>query len=382
MSIDLKALGSKLRRYREQLQLSIEEVEAGTGIDSKMILAFENGERTPTGDQILIFADFFHCDYRFFVSNEKLASFEQTETLYRRYGEEFRKDDRRRVQEFLFLCECEEFLIEASEKPREPVPQIQKKGGYFKGHAEQAAAELRKHLGYKSTEVPMDVYADFRRLGCHIFRRTLDNSNISGLFIRHPVAANCVLVNYSEDVYRQRFSAAHEVAHAFLDEDEEVVVSFYTGRIANLREVRANAFASNYLIPPEFLRQIPDPTDWPTPKALEWASKLKVSTEALSIALREANLVSEDTQAAIKNVRVDSSSKVDPELPISLSPKSRERKENMLRRGLSDYYVGICLDGYERGAISAARLAEMLLVDERELRDIAALLGRSLEYAG
>jgi hypothetical protein len=108
----------------------------------------ESGELTPTGDQILIFADFFHCDYRFFISNEKLASlasFEQTETLYRRYGEEFRKDDRLRVQEFLFLCECEEFLVEASWKPREPVPQIQKMGEYFKGHAEQAASQLRRH---------------------------------------------------------------------------------------------------------------------------------------------------------------------------------------------------------------------------------------------
>jgi Zn-dependent peptidase ImmA (M78 family) len=228
----------------------------------------------------------------------------------------------------------------------------------------------------------MDVYADFRRLGCHIFRRELANSNISGLYIRHPVAANCVLVNYGEDIYRQRFSAAHEAAHAFLDTDEEVVVSFYAGRVADLREVRANTFASRYLIPPEFLRQIPKPTDWPTPKALEWAGKLKVSTEALSIALREAKLISEDTQEAIRNVRVDSTSKVDPELPSSLSPKSRERKQVMLRRGLSDYYVGICLDGYERGTITAARLAEMLLVDERELGEIAALFGRSLEYAG
>lgn len=37
MSIDLKALSSKLRRYREQLQLSIEEVEAGTGIDRLIV---------------------------------------------------------------------------------------------------------------------------------------------------------------------------------------------------------------------------------------------------------------------------------------------------------------------------------------------------------
>jgi len=382
MTIDLAAVSSKLRRYREQLQLPIEEVEAGTGIDSAMLVALESGNLKPTGDQILIFADFYQCDYRFFISNEKLAPFEQTEALYRRYGEEFRKDDRRSVQEFLYLCECEEFLLQASGRPLATIPKIQKSGNYYKGHGEQAAAELRRYLGYKANEIPINVYSDFRQLGCHILRRELGNSNISGLFIRHPVAANCLLINYSEDVYRQRFSAAHEMAHALLDDDEEVVVSFHKGPSVDLREVRANTFASRYLIPPEFLQQIPNPQDWPTSKALEWASKLKVSTEALSIALKESDLISAETQAAIRSVRVESSAKVDPELPSTLSPKSLERKEHLLRRGLSDYYVGLCMDAYERGTISAARLAEMLLVDERELSEIVVLFGRSLEYAG
>jgi len=33
-------------------------------------------------------------------------------------------------------------------------------------------------------------------------------------------------VNYSEDVYRQRFTAAHELAHAIFDSDDSAVVSF------------------------------------------------------------------------------------------------------------------------------------------------------------
>src|SRR5262244_2011366 len=147
------------------------------------------------------------------------------------------------------------------------------------------------------------------------------------------------------------------MAHALLDDDEEVVVSFDKSPSVDLREVRANTFASRYLIPPEFLRQIPNPQDWTTSKALDWASKLKVSTEALSIALKEADLITADAQAAIRSVRVDANAKVDPELPPNLSPKSRERKETLLRRGLSDYYVGLCMDAYEQGAICAARLA-------------------------
>ena len=40
------------------------------------------------------------------------------------------------------------------------------------------------------------------------------------------------------------------------------------------------------------------------------------------------------------------------------------------------------MDAYEQGPISAARLAEMLLVDEAELSEIVGLFGRHLEYAG
>jgi hypothetical protein len=47
---------------------------------------------------------------------------------------------------------------------------------------------------------------------------------------------------------------------------------------------------------------------------------------------------------------------------------------------LSTFYVNLCLDAYERDFISAGRLAEMLLVSERELNEMADLYGRALMY--
>jgi Zn-dependent peptidase ImmA (M78 family) len=255
-----------------------------------------------------------------------------------------------------------------------------KSGSYFIGHGEKAAARLREHLGYSSIQVGSDIYDDFRSLGFHIFRRQLDNSNISGLYIKHPTAGKCILVNYSEDVYRQRFTVAHESAHAILDEEEDIVVSFRTWDKKNLVEVRADTFASHYLMPPDFLRKIPDCGNWTTDKAIDWANKLKVSTTALAIALRKASLISQTIETQIKAVRVPSNRKVDPELPASLSPGSRERREQSLKRGLSTFYVSLCLDAYEQCFISAGRLAEMLLVSERELDAMAGIYGRTLKY--
>ena len=38
---------------------------------------------------MLILADHYRCDFKFFISNEQVAPFEQTETLYRAHGNDF-----------------------------------------------------------------------------------------------------------------------------------------------------------------------------------------------------------------------------------------------------------------------------------------------------
>ncbi|MEH2077412.1 MAG: XRE family transcriptional regulator [Nostoc sp.] len=379
MSFDLALFSSKLRRCREQFEKSLVEVTTATGIPENILNALENGERQPTGDEVLIFADYYLCDYQFFISNERVASFDQTETLFRRYGEEFSKEDRWAVQEFLFLCECEEFLLKLIPPNTYSPFSFIKRGNNYRGQGKEAANALRKHLGYASNEVPMNIYEDFRSLGFHIFRRQLGNSNISGLFIKHPIAGKCILVNYSEDVYRQRFTAAHESAHGILDDDQEFVISLKTDK-KNLVEVRANNFAADYLMPPEFLQKIPDFRAWTSEKAIKWASELKVSTEALANALKSANFISEDVEKQIKAVRVPKYLKVDPELPESLSLGSRQRRQELLKIGLSNFYVGLCFDVYEQGFISAGRVAEMLLISKYELTEIASIYGRTIRY--
>jgi Zn-dependent peptidase ImmA (M78 family)/transcriptional regulator with XRE-family HTH domain len=369
--IDTALFGNKLQRYREQRQLTLEELGTGTGIPAERLRGFEEGNKVSTGDEVLILADFFQCDYRFFVSNEKLAAFEQTELLYRRYGTEFSKHDRRSIQEFFFLCECEAFLM--TELQREIthfafVPS----GTFFKGHGGQAAVALRKHFGYKPNEVSSDVYTDLRRIGFHVFRRRLENSNISGLTVRHPSAGTCILVNYSEDIYRQRFTAAHEGGHGILDRNDDVIVSF-ANKKADLIETRANTFASRYLLPPEIAKGIPV-RRWNRAEIVKWASHFKVSTSALAIALKEAGMINDDEVEDLRQARVPSHEKVDPEL-ANLAETPSARKRELLSRGLSTFYVSLCLEAWTKRIVSEGRVAEMLLVDDFALWDIADLFG-------
>jgi Zn-dependent peptidase ImmA (M78 family) len=370
MPFDRIAFSDKIRRSKEHLAVENAEIIAETGIAEPRLAALMSGSVDPSGDEVLILADFFDCDYKFFISHEKLAAFEETDSLYRKHGEQFSKADRRSVQQFLYLCECESWLWNVTSKRKETFD-FSPKGTNYKANGAKAALDLRRHLNYQEGQVPSDIFRDFRLLGIHIFRRKLMNSNISGVMIRHPKAGNCVLVNYDEDVYRQRFTAAHELAHAIM---EDTAINLSMGNDgSNLVEVRANAFASHYLLPPEFLVSIASGVDaWTETVLVQWAAKLRVSTSMLRIALKERGIISEATFNDLKAARVPRKQKVDPEL-ANQTGRTRERKAALLERGLSFHYVGQCIEILRAGQISRGRAAEMLLISEIELYEIEQL---------
>lgn len=378
MSVDHQALARKLRQARELQSLDIEEVSEATGVAKDRVTLIESGESRPSGDEVLILANFYRHDFRDFLDEGRPAPFEQTDILYRRHGDAFTPQDRRAIQEFLFLCEIESTLEAELGMPKMAFD-FTPRGTHYKSHGEPAAKALRSQLGYAPNAIPRDVFDDFRRIGFHVFRRRLANSDISGLYIEHPVAGHCILVNYDEDIYRQRFSVSHEAAHAIFDSSDAVMVTYRKVAFgydeSDLREVRANRFASCYLMPPDHLPRVPL---WTTQEASSWAQRLRVSTTALSIALSEARLVDASTAKLIRSVRVAATEKIDPEAPANLNEKQRSRRLELLERGLSDYYVGLCFEAHHQGIISAGRLGEALLADHADTREISALYGRSI----
>lgn len=373
--MNLIALGSKLSRYRDQLELSVEEVSTAIRISPDRLRSVEAGTLEPTGDEVLMLADLYRCDFKFFISNEQLAPFEQTEILYRKHGSEFTKDDRRAIQEFLYLCETEDFLMkELNVTHREFM--APPTTGHFKMDGIRAAEAFRRFNQHPSNGVPRDLFGEIRQTGVHVFRRKLGNSKISGLFLAPPKAGKCILVNYSEDVYRQRFSAAHEMAHALFDVEGGPSVTYSRTDKNDYLEVRANTFASRYLMPPEVLRQLPNPEHWKQADAEYWAQELRVSCQALGIGLKAERLVSEEASRRIRSSRVPRTLKIDAELPAHLTDRQRERKARLLERGLSGSYVALCLDAASQGLITQGRLAEALLCDYAELQDLLTLYGR------
>lgn len=378
MAINRAFLGQKVARYRAAQLAELTDVSRGTGIDVERLRAIEKGDVESTGDEVLILADYFRCDFRFFISNERVAPIDQIEELYRAHAGEFTPADRRAIHEFLYLCETEAVFqtdLGRVNKPFRFVPV----GSFHKKHGEEAAAELREHLNLADDAVPENVYALFRECGVHVFRRKLHNSRISGLFIRHPVAGKCALVNFIEDIYRQRFSAAHEMGHAIFDaEASSTSVTYDRPEKGDLVEIRANRFASCFLMPPTQLRSLPDPSRWTSQDAVRWARHFRVSCFALAVALSAAGLIDEKVFERIKSGRIPAQAKVDPELSNDLNGSQRARKEYLLERGLSSDYVALCFDALHGGHITVGRLAEAFLCSVHELGELARLYGRSL----
>ncbi|KPC54569.1 helix-turn-helix domain-containing protein [Amantichitinum ursilacus] len=380
MKIDLVLISSRLAEARRLQSVELVEAAAQTGIATERLASIEAGAQVPSGDELLILANYYARDFRDFVDPNRPEPFKQTDILYRRFGPAFTGSDRRSIQEFLFLCEIEASL--EKELGRTPIPfSFTPTGTFFKQQGEQAAHALRQRLGYTSKKIQLDIYSDFRSIGLHVFRRRLANSEISGLYIEHPIAGHCILVNYEEDIYRQRFSVSHEAAHAIFDSAEAASVSYQSSSSnydrKDRKEIRANRFASCYLMPPELLPSI---KIWDTGLAQHWAKNFKVSTEALSYALLEARLVDQDAAKLIRSVRVPMAEKIDPEAPDYLNATQMRRRQQLLERGLSDYYVGLCFEAHNRGLISAGRLGEALLSDHKETREISVLYGRSIVH--
>ena len=174
------------------------------------------------------------------------------------------------------------------------------RGPIFKRHGAECAAELRSHLRLSDREVDRDLFATIRGLGIRVFRRRLENSNISGLFMNYPEAGPCILVNLAEGMARQRFSAAHELGHGLLDEKPITLSMVGEWNSNDLVEIRANTFASHFLMPPALLSGVTK-ARWTDPAEVSsWAGRLRVSLPALLSALHAAKLIDRDQRRALQ----------------------------------------------------------------------------------
>jgi Zn-dependent peptidase ImmA (M78 family) len=382
MPFTAEVFGRKLSSLRADFGQDMNALSTATGISADRLGALEHGGAVPTGDEVLIIADHFRKDFRFLISDDSRDLDAGVDLLFRERGGDLPPSDRVAIAEFAYLCRCQAQLEAGlGTRPARPDFSFRPTGAYFKGHGESCARMLRQHLGLGTQEIVRDVFFEMRSMGFKVFRRRLENSNISGLFMNHPEAGPSILVNLAEGLARQRFSAAHEWAHGLLDQKPVTLSLVGEWNSGDLVEVRANTFASNFLIPPELLSSL-DARHWADPKEVSlWANRLRVSVPALLSALVAAKKITDEQRERIRSEAPRPPEPPDPELEGGLSPTQLARKQALLERGLSKHYVDLCFDAYTRDIITIGLLAEMLLTTSAGTHEIACLFGRGIGHA-
>ena len=380
MPIDKVTLGLKCRRVRETiLDMTLDQASTRTGIDKARLDAIENGALEPSGDEVLIIADVYHEPVEFFITNEPSASIEKASDLYRMYGNTFTSMDRQRIQEFLTLCRMEH-EIEGLLGSRPRVFAFNP--GRVKAHMRTAGREVAEklrvdvQLGDGPIEDPFHLA---RKLGCHVFRRQLDTSSVSGVMLRHDDFGPCILVNYLEGYFRQNFSVAHELCHALLDDDHTVTVSF--DRPADeereelrKREWRANAFAAHLLFPHRVRERLSlgDTGDDHVRAVKHAAESYHVNPVVVLYSLQEAGRLS---QQQVRNLKPGLTIPKHEQNAADMAAETttvQQRLKGLLEMGLAPEYVKTCLRAYREGEISYGKLADALLVSPVDLPSVVS----------
>jgi Zn-dependent peptidase ImmA (M78 family) len=386
MTFDYAVLGRKLKDARESLLITPQEAASRLQIDLQEYLDIELGRNRLTGDQLVLLAVLYRRDFRYFVTGDYPSAESQVQEMFRRNAA-LSQSDRIAIQEFVRLCEYEDFIErEIFQRERVSIPnyrQFSFNDRHFKRQGEEAASFERERLSLGKQPIN-NIFELIRNQGIHLFKRQLDDQNISGLYINHPVAGHCILINYLDDLYRQNFSAAHEYCHALFDSSQGQEVT-YLKPLNDKPELewRANSFARNFLVPKQSIELDYSPTT--TEEAWinlirQIAEFFRVSSQPITIQLSEMQWLSDSQKTLFlkdKRLVIKRNEKFDPETPPSLSLGMRDKLTQVIRQGLSWQFIELCTEAYRQGEITYHKLLDMLLLP---LEDGYQLLNELLTF--
>jgi Zn-dependent peptidase ImmA (M78 family)/transcriptional regulator with XRE-family HTH domain len=250
-------LGRRIRQAREACVMTQDEVAEHLGVSRPVVVLIEQGKRPVSGLELKTLAYLFARDIRDFLADE-FAEDDVVHALFRSHedaGEDGVKHALRHcialgqeltnLEDLLGISRATIAVANyAHVFPRSRWEAIQ--------IGEHVAVEERRRLGLGLAPLG-DVSSLIEAQGVRTGTVSMPDS-VSGLTISHPKVGPFVVINERHSRERQRFSWCHEYAHVLLDKDAIGMVSRESER-NDLREVRANSFAANFLLPEEGVRQ-------------------------------------------------------------------------------------------------------------------------------
>jgi Zn-dependent peptidase ImmA (M78 family)/DNA-binding XRE family transcriptional regulator len=379
MSFDYKLLGRKLKEARVSLRIEPKEAAEYIGCSEMEYLKIEAGDAFINGDHLVLLAKLYFRDFRYFVTGDYPSAESQIKELFRR-NEQLSKGDRIAIQKFVRICEYKSYFENIlGRKKVVPLNYFMYKPNLnYKKQGEKAAIEERKRLEING---PIDnIYSLLRKQKINIFRRIMEDRTISGVYIKHPFAGHCILINYLDDIYRQNFSLAHEYCHVLFDSGDEQSITYFN-KASEPSEVRANNFAGNFLVSEQILKSLVVPSNYKDliNFILKTCRYFKVSSQVVIFRMKNLRLISNIMVEQLlkeKLLIIPKSQKEDPEL-LGVSTKMRERIKIAMQGGLSLEYIELCRSVYQEGLITYGKLIESLMLpfeDAKEIMDMYSVI--------
>lgn len=249
--MDQQALGKKLKQLREKSGFTQEEVEKVLGLPQKAFTHIENGTRKVSTLELAKCSELFHVPIADFFAKE--AQEEDLLVTLHRIAPGLESDPKvhDEVSKCIQICREGVFLKDVlglshrcairtySCLPPKDVQEAKKQG-------EDVAREERRSLELGDAPI-YDIAEPLSSQGIWTAQTMLPHE-MSGLFLHHVLLGMAIIVNANHVRTRQRFSYAHEYAHALFDAHRTITIS-NSDNASDLIEVRANAFASAFLMP-------------------------------------------------------------------------------------------------------------------------------------
>ncbi|MCC6312276.1 MAG: ImmA/IrrE family metallo-endopeptidase [Trueperaceae bacterium] len=384
MEITAEELGRRLRVAREVAEVTQEVAASHLGLTRGALAQVESGMRAPNSLQLVELARLYALDPGDLLRAEfEPRSTNALQALFR--AEAAIADDAERARavrecaelrrDFLQLEEMLGVERRATYPVRYETPALRARYDAVR-QGEALAASERGRLGL-GDEAITSLVELLQSQGIWVAQVDLPD-NISGFTLHDPADGIAVFVNAGHVEGRRRFSYAHEYCHAVADWKSESVVSRVEDR-TDLPEVRANAFAAAFLLPPAGVRafvesigkgrgdrslRIFDEREAVTarerlelaarpigPHDVGWlASYFGVSYEAATYRLQNIGLVTNDERERLAAQRHLASG-------FGIAARRPEPEGPALHARL----VNLALDALRAGLISAGRFRELCL---------------------
>jgi Zn-dependent peptidase ImmA (M78 family)/DNA-binding XRE family transcriptional regulator len=283
-----KRIGSRVKRARENLKISQEELARRLGYNSPATIShFETGQRKVSIADLHQLSEVLGTPLEYFFEQEEIGTEMQR---FRLRAMEVRPSARESVGAFLA------FAHKHSRKSSKIPSDIREK-------RPGVAAEIILNLT-DTSEPPINPNHVAKSLNVPVFNWDFPDE-VSGIYVVEEDASS-IGVNQSHPSVRQRFTIAHELGHLLYHKEDSLFVDFLDTEMAQYsyndeqreQETKANQFAADLLMPKKWIKK--DFDKYGADGLVLLAQRYEVSEQALWFRLLNLKLVERDKKILIE----------------------------------------------------------------------------------